>query len=135
MSDLFSQDNEVKPNFQKWTKVGDAVKGVLVEKVVRDNQLKPGTKQTIYTLVQDDGSTVYVGGRQGSPVAVIGGLESCKLGQEVGVRYEGDKPSIKPGMNASKIIKVYTIGTMKPEVLADFKGDPLGMDEAALPPM
>ena len=133
--DLFSPENKAKSNFVKWTTIGQSVSGTYVEKKIRPNLLKPGTEQTVYTIVQDDGVVIFVSGRQGDP-AVLSGLENAKFGQYVGIRYEGDKPASKPGMNAAKMIVVYApVGQNKPEVLAAFRGEGLTVEEPEVPEM
>jgi len=133
--DLFSPENKAKSNFVSWKTVGQSISGVYVEKKIRPNLLKPGTEQTIYTIVQDDGTVVYVSGRQGDP-AILSGLETAKFGQVVGIRYEGDQPPKKAGMNPAKIIVVYAPpGKTKPEVLAAFRGEDATVDEPEVPEM
>ena len=121
--DIFDEENQVKLNFWKLETVGDSIKGVLVDKRVVTNMLKqPQVKQTIYTIMQDDETPIMVGGRgQGDP-QVIAGLEQCKLGQYVGVKYLEERESTKPGMNAAKIIRVYTNGKMEQKVLDKHRG-------------
>lgn len=119
MSELFSDENIVKPNFWKLEHIGDRISGVFVDKQVRDNTLKdPPVKQVIYSILQNDGTIIYVGGRSGNP-QVVSGLEQCKLGQEVGLEYEKDLPPQKKGMQPAKILKVFK-GPMKPEALQGF---------------
>lgn len=121
--DLFDEENEVKPNFWKLTKVGDSIKGVLVEKRIGTNSLKqPPCKQTIYTIMQEDETTIMLGGRGNSDPQVIAGLEQCKLGQYVGVKYIEDRESTKPGMQAAKILRVYTSGKIEQEILDKHRG-------------
>lgn len=125
--DIFSADHEVKPNFQKWANVGDSCQGVYVDRRVQDSTLTEG-QQAIYTLMQEDGSLLMVGGRAGKPVKVIGSLETCKLGQFVGIRYEANIPSKKAGFNATKVIKVYAC-KMMPEKLAEYRGVDVAADK------
>jgi hypothetical protein len=121
--DLFDKKNEVQANFWKLDKVGSKVSGVLVDKKIVKNTLRqPEVRQTIYTLIQDDGTPIFIGGRGNQDPQIIAGLEQCKLGQYVGLKYESDRAATKPGMNAAKIVRVYTNGTMKPEVLEKFNG-------------
>jgi hypothetical protein len=123
MTDLFSKSNEVQANFWKLTTVGDSIKGVLVDKKISQNTLKnPPVGQTIYTLMQDDGLPIYIGGRGNQNPQVIAGLEQCKLGQYVGIKFEEERESTKPGLQAAKILRVYTAGKMMPEVLDKFRG-------------
>jgi len=121
--DIFTDENEVKSNFWQLKKVGDEVQGVLVDKRISQNTLKnPPVRQTIYTLLQDDETPICIGGRGNQDPQVIMGLEQCKMGQYVGLKYVEERKSTKPGMNPTKIVRVYTNGTMKEDVLNKFKG-------------
>lgn len=132
MSDLFNKDNEVKANFWKLETVGDSVTGTLVDKKIIDNTLKqPAVKQTIYTLIQDDGTSIFIGGRGNQNPQVIAGLEQCKLGQYVGLKYEGDREATKAGMHASKIVRVYTNGKMDEAVLTSYRTGGMGAEVPA----
>jgi hypothetical protein len=125
--DLFAEANEMKSNYWKPEKVGDKVQGYLVKKDLRPNTLKgPGAVQTVYTLHQEDGTRIDIYGRQGNP-AVISGLENCKMGQLVGVKFTEEKPAQKAGYNPTKIVKAYASDDHKPElVVEDVAAPPLG---------
>lgn len=133
MSDLFSDDNKVKNNFWSPKSIGDSASGFLVKKEIWDNRLKPGTKQTIYFLAAEDGTITCVAGRQGNP-AVISGLENCKLGQKVGVKYTAEKPHSKPGFNAIKVITAYAADEFRPDLVqaaSNAKMEPQGDAEGS----
>jgi hypothetical protein len=128
---LFDKSNEVKANFWSLKTIGDTVKGVLVDKKVVLNSLKqPAVKQTIYTLIQDDGTPIFIGGRGNQDPQVIAGLEQCKMGQYVGLKYEGDRESQKPGMQPAKIVRVYTNGKMEEEILATYRTGGMTIEKA-----
>jgi len=129
--DMFSKENEVKMNFWGLKTIGDTVKGVLVDKKVVQNSLKnPPVQQTIYTLIQDDGTPVFIGGRGNQNPQVIAGLEQCKMGQYVGLKYEGDRESTKPGMQPAKIVRVYTNGKMDEAVLTNYRTGGMTLESA-----
>lgn len=125
---LFGADNEVQSNWWKLTTPGDTIQGVLVDKTTKLNTLKnPPVEQVIYTILQDDDTTINVGGRfeqtiAGKKVQVISQLEQCKIGQYVGLKYEGERESAKPGMHPFKVIRVYTNKEMKLDRLAKYQG-------------
>jgi len=120
--DLFSEENELKPEFWKLDKVGDSTKGVLVDKKIVINQLKdPKVRQTIYTLIRDDGSPIFIGGRGNQDPQVISGLEQAKMGQYVGIKYTGNVKT-KSGMHDAKIVKTFTNNEMKEDVLNEYRG-------------
>lgn len=103
---------EVQSNWQKWEKQGDSVEGVLVNiDVVQDN-IDESKMQKVYTLIQDDGNEILIGGRSplhrnGEEVKVIFGLERVRIGQRVKLEYTHDLEPTKKGNNPAKIIKVY----------------------------
>jgi len=131
--DIFSDENEVKAEFWKLTKVGDNVKGVLVDKRITTNTLKqPNCQQTIYTLMRDDETPICIGGRGSNDPQVIAGLEQCKLGQLVGVKYVEDRKSNTPGMNDAKILRVFTNGKIEQEVLDKYRGVSTELDTSDL---
>jgi hypothetical protein len=127
--DLFSEENEVKQKFVAWDKVGKMVSGYFVDKRVVPNKLKAGTDQTLYTIMQKDGTTVIVAGRYGTPVQTFPGIEQVPLGSMVGFKYEGDREAVKKGFNATKIIRTYVKRgkdgqpVLYPEMLAKFRGE------------
>ncbi len=103
---------EVKSNFFRLTKVGDECEGVLVDRKIVDNNLKAGSKQAIYELIQSDGNPIFIGGRGGEP-SVIGGLEQAALGEKVKLVYAEERPSKKAGFNATKVLKVFRTADRK----------------------
>jgi hypothetical protein len=129
--DLFKQENAVKGNWFQLNEVGHSVKGVLVDKKIVPNTLKnPVVNQTVYTIMQDDGTTVFVGGRGNSNPQVIAGLEQCKMGQYVGVKYEGERENPKPGQKPAKIVRVYTNSKFMPEVLENYRTGGMSLESA-----
>jgi len=118
--DFFSSANVANipsnPYF-KLEKVGDKCRGWLVTTSLRDNDMKPGTKQTVYTIQVPDGEMypAYKGGervevqggglidvygrmpveKNGQIVTIIAGLDNCKVGQMIGFKFteerKGDK--------------------------------------------
>lgn len=97
---------EVRPNFFKLTKIGDTCEGVYVDRKVVDNKLKAGHKQALYTLLQDSGEVIFIGGRSGNP-AILQGLEQAAFGERVRITFAEIKPSKRAGMNDTKIVKVF----------------------------
>lgn len=117
-SDIFDKANQVKSNFFKPVTVGDSVEGVYVKKEVRPNTLKPGTMQTIYSILRDDGVVVLFSGRQlpkGGTLSVSSGMENCRFGQKVAVRFDEEKDT--GGPQKAKICNVYSKGEMDMEAL------------------
>ena len=124
--DLFAAENKTKSNFWALDTVGETKTGVYVEKAIGPNRLNPGTLQTVYTLVQDDGTLIYVGGRtpvktNGQENKILQGLEAAKLGEYVGLKYESQLEG-KGGKQGAKIIGVYNKHLMKKDVLDLYLG-------------
>jgi len=117
---------EVQSNWFKLTaEPGAKCAGVYVGKKTIDNTMKqPACKQNIYTLLQDDGTTINVGGRGGQDPQVLAGLENCKLGQKVIVEHTENIPPKKAGYQAVKVVKVFkeTGGKIHQEALNDHNG-------------
>lgn len=131
--DIFSEDNEVKAEFWKLDKIGDNVKGVLVDKRIVTNTLKqPNCQQTIYTLIKEDGTPICIGGRGSQDPQTIAGLEQCKMGQLVGVKYVENRKSSTPGMNDAKIVRVFSNGKIEQKVLDKFRGVDTELDTSDL---
>lgn len=117
--DLFDDKNVVKANWAKFEKVGDSYTGVYVKKEQKVNTLKgDGSMQTIYTLVQEDGSELKVGGPGGRD---LGQFNNLKFGAFVGVKYVADIPAKKAGYRPSKQVTVFSGGEMRPEVYEAWK--------------
>ena len=134
--DIISDENEIKIPYASWDKVGKSYKGVYVLREVVPNSLKVGEQQVNYTLAEAtervdekseakpvEGSILKVSGRGSRNPAVLPQLELCKLGQVVAIKYVEQRKPNKPGHDGAKIIRVYTKGEMKPEVLAEFNGE------------
>lgn len=141
MSDQMEGMNEVKSSFVKWGKVGDFVRGTLLNVREIDNKMpgKEGTKTKLYefrvaegkfhnmdenkqpvepevVLVKDD--IWVVGGKEG----LDNQMRNIKLGQVFGMRFSEVKPAKTKGFNPAKVIKVYA-GEMDPLYMGEKPGD------------
>jgi len=118
---IFDEENVVTQNWAKWDEVGKTYTGVYVDKEQRPNTLKgDGSMQTIYTLIQEDGSPLKLGGPGGRD---LGQFNAIKFGTFVGVKFVAEIPPKKAGYNPSKQITVFSQGEMKLEVLDEYKGE------------
>lgn len=130
--DIFSAENKSKPNFVKLDTVGQTWKGVYVSKNIQPNALETdGSLQTVYTLVEDSGELLFVGGRtavitNGKKNKIIAGLEAAKFGEYVGLKYEVQNPG-KGGKQGAKILGCYRNGTIKKDVLDAYIGKDIMM--------
>lgn len=135
--DLINDKNEISVPSATWDKEGKSYRGILVEvKTI------PAADSKIYTLAEatekdDDkseavaieGGVIQIWGRRGTP-KVIPELEICKLGQEVAVKFVQQKESTKAGFSGVKMIRVYTVGKIKQDVLDKYLGlEPPATDE------
>ena len=94
---------EVKAGeFIKWTEVGQMVKGIFVDRDLKDDQLKGG-QQWVYTLEGEDGVEFRVGSRgKGFDSA----MKKIVPGQWVALHYAEDIKSKTAGNHDFKLIKV-----------------------------
>jgi len=128
--DFFSEENEAKVGWAKFTKIGDTIKGILT-----DVSEKPAQgnfpAQKIYTLKTDDGM-MNVGFSVNKPF-VINAMKNASIGQIVGFKYDSDfqtDENKKKGMAPAKTIKVYLGEMDMTHAIADQPQDP---DNAEVP--
>lgn len=107
---------EVKSNWFKFEKVGDRVKGTLVNKRFQKSANPTFADQWVYELKTPEG-TVYNVGIPVTKQGTVQRLNNCQMGEIVGVWFEKEgEPSAK-GFAKAKYLKVLTFG-MDP----DYKG-------------
>jgi len=99
----FTDDDKVKGNWFKFENVGDKIQGTFVGKRQVMNQLS-GQNQWIYEIMTEEGEYWNIGGKP----AIDTQMRRIPFGQIVEFRYIEERPSKKAGMNAAKIIGVYT---------------------------
>lgn len=143
---IFDDKNEVKSKTIKWGKVEDWFKGTLTDDTrLVPNRLSPDKgDQRVYEFLAHGGSFHNIIDKvvDAEPTVVNKGefwtifanktmqsmLRSTKIGQVIGFRFVAEeKTNPAPGMNATKIVKVYR-GEMDPE----YKGEQVG-DETVNP--
>ncbi len=129
--DFFSEANVANPPaspYFKLKKIGDKCRGFLVSTSVRDNDMKPGTKQTVYKIQVPkgemyqaylkgdemvevkEGETIDVYGRMpierdGQTVSIAAGVDNAKIGQMIGFKFTEERKTEK-GFSA-KIMQGY----------------------------
>lgn len=135
--DQFAGMDEVKTNTWKRGKIGDWLKGTLIAKdrEIENKLSAKGGMQRIFEFKVAGGSFHQIDANknvlpeptileEGSIWAIFASgvleaqLSKVKVGQVAAVRYTEDKPSSKPGLNPTKITKVY-MGEMDP----NYKGE------------
>ena len=136
--DYFSSENEVKSNWMKFTQIGDYILGTLVDVREMQSQLpgKEGEIVKVYEIKAAEGEFHEIDDKKHiieAPVTVVEGefynvggkpkidvqMRKVKLGQIVGLKMTDEKPSKTKGFNPTKIIKVFTDGTMD----ANYQGE------------
>lgn len=97
-----NEDNKVKSNWFQKKKVGDKIEGTLVSKRVVMNQLS-GKEQNVYELKLANGEFWNVGGS----IGIDAQIRNVKLGQIVGFEFVEERAAKKPGLNPTKVVKVW----------------------------
>lgn len=129
---LFADGNEIKSGVMKFNKVGDAIKGTLLERKKQKSNYKDEVvnfykflvhagvyhdlndeKQLIETPVELVEGTII--GVWGKP-QLDDKLSQVKYGQIVGIRLSEKKKSATPGYNPTSIFSVYP-GGMDPNYM------------------
>ena len=105
--DFFTEENKTKAGWFKFEKIGDTIKGVLID--ISDKPEHGNfPAQKIYTL-KTDKEVVNVGFSV-NKVFVLNAMKNASVGQIVGFKYESDyqtDENKKKGMNPAKTIGVY----------------------------
>ena len=133
--------SEVKTSWVKWGKIGDFIKGTLVDIREINSMLpgKEGQRVKVYEILAQMGSFHQIDEEKkpiDPPVVInmgeywtIGGkpgidsqMRNIKLGQIVGLRFTEVKPSKTKGFNALKVIKIY-VGGMDPNYVGQNSAD------------
>jgi hypothetical protein len=112
---IFDDKNKVTGAWMKFSKIGDSIEGTLVERRELPSTLT-GEMQQIYEI-KISGDVIIDGVKQQvapGDVFLVGGkkfmdnqLKHVRVGQVIGLKYENDIPSKKPGMYPTKCIQVY----------------------------
>ena len=118
--DIFAEGKEVESNWFKFVNLKDHVRGTLISKHTQKG-VAPFPDQWIYELKQDDGSVVNVG-ISVTKKGTVQRLNSCKIGEIVGVILDSVTPSKTKGFADTKNLKVITWG-MDPNYTFDHDDD------------
>lgn len=107
--DEWAGGKEVESNWFKFTTVGDKVKGTLIAKTFQKSADTVFPDQYIYDLKKADGVVTKVGVSV-KKVGTVDRLNSCKLGDIIGIVFETETPSKSKGFAATKNLKVLSFG-------------------------
>jgi hypothetical protein len=135
-ADIMNDKNKKTEAGETWKfpNVGDSCAGVLVKRENKDGDYKgTPTKQVRYSLIQDDGSTLFVYGRYANAEGykAFKELDEAPLGVVVAIKYLGVKKT-KDGVDY-KSFDVWAGDEVKSDVLTanEFGGK---IVEPVLPP-
>ena len=111
MSNPWEDAVEVESRWFKFEKVGDKIKGTLLS-----TRLQPGdgnfASQVVYRLKTEDGE--WNVGVSTKKQGTVERLNSCKMGEVIGIAFDSESEPSQKGFNKTKNLKVYTFG-MDPE--------------------
>lgn len=118
---------EVEANWFKFTNPGDGIRGTLISRNLQKGTA-PFPDQYVYEL-QTSAGIVNVGisvAKKGT----VQRLNSCKMGQMIGIRLESTTPSKTRGFADTKNLKVFDFG-MDPEFTFDHdeQGEEIKVEE------
>lgn len=111
---------EVPSNWFKFEKVGDKIKGTLINKRFQAGT-PPYGDQWVYELKLEDGSiwNVAVSAKKSG---TIQRLNSCKIGEIIGIVFKSEGESAVKGGHPAKNLQVVTFGMDKTYEVADAFG-------------
>jgi len=140
---FFNQDNEVKSSWVSWGKPGDHIKGTLIAKYERLNNIGGKSEmQWIYEIkamsgefhaLEQDANGNYIAKDEatvigtgdvynvGSKAAIDSQMRNVKVGQIIGMMFMETVAPKEKGRYPTKVIKVYTEGKMDEEFLTGMK--------------
>jgi hypothetical protein len=105
--DEFEGAKEVESNWFKFLAIGDKIKGTLINKTLQKGTA-PFPDQYIYELSTDNG--VVNVGISVAKKGTVQRLNSCKMGEIIGIMFESTTPSKTKGFADTKNLKVFTFG-------------------------
>lgn len=106
--DEWAGAQEVQSNWFKFEKVGDGIKGTLINKHFQEANVDGYQNQWVYELKKADG-TVWNVGISEKKTGTIQRLNGCKMGEIVGIRFESEGEK-KKGMKPAKNLVIYSFG-------------------------
>lgn len=103
--DFFNDSNIPESNWFKFEKVGDRIKGEVLEIYeTEDKGNFPG--QRVFVLKKDDGEVINVGLKRTSDYLMTR-TKNVKLGDIFGAEFKAEIPAKVKGNNPAKSIEVY----------------------------
>lgn len=114
----FEGGREVESNWFKFNKIGDGIKGTLVEKYYQESSDANFPNQWIYKIKVKD--VVWNVGISEKKSGTIDRLNKCSIGEIIGIKFESEGESAVKGGNKAKNLKVYSFGM---DVAYQFDGE------------
>jgi hypothetical protein len=103
----FEGGQEVQAAWYKFETVGQGVKGTLLSKRLQKGQ-DAFPDQYVYELQTEDGMVNV--GVSVNKAGTVQRLNSCKIGEIVGILFEKEVPATKKGFAPAKYLKVLSFG-------------------------
>lgn len=103
---------EAKPVASAWfkfEKVGDKIKGTLINKYLKESKNPAFKAQWVYELKTEDGSVFSVGVSV-EKEGMVRRLQNCKLGEIIGLWFKEEIEPKQKGLSPAKSIQVFTFG-------------------------
>ena len=107
--DEFAGGQEVKSNWFKFETVGDKIKGTLINKSLVKSTNPTFPDQYVYELQHASGNVFNVG-ISVKKSGTVQRLNSCKIGEIIGIIFETETPAKTKGFAATKNLVVKTFG-------------------------
>ena len=110
--DFYNEDNIPESNWFKFEKVGDRVKGEIIE--MYDAPAKGAfPSQKVFVLKQDDGTSLNVGVSFNKKY-LIERTRTAELGDMLGFEFKSEIKSATPGFAPAKSIEAYLKKAVRP---------------------
>ena len=106
--DEWSGAQEVKSSWFKFLKIGDGIKGTLINKYHQESNADGYQSQWVYEIKKSDGEVWNVGVAENKS-GTIQRLNRCKMGEIIGIRFESEGEK-KKGKFPAKNLTVYSFG-------------------------
>jgi hypothetical protein len=113
---IFNEENKVKGSWMKFNKIGDSIEGTFIAKREVPSRLNNDELQNVYEIKvsgkvimdgveqqSNDGDIWFVGGKK----FIDNQMRHIRVGQIIGLRYESNVPSKRPGLSPLKVIQTY----------------------------
>lgn len=105
----WDEGQEVRSNWFKFEKVGDKIKGTLLNKRLQPSTQQGFPDQWVYELKDSEGKQWNVG-ISVAKAGTVQRLNNCKIGEVIGILFEKEGEPSKKGFAPAKFLKVLSFG-------------------------